>query len=282
MHSIYRVLKNTILLGIVVLAISSCDKLSRPAIGDYPKDSNPPGGPLKFFTAFDGDNSNPSMAAVDSIRANFGVVTDGTFVPGGIEGNCWQGAPTAFIQYPGPNDFTQSSSFTISFWIKKTPQPAGSGTQFAFSLNRKDYSWTNTKLFLEFEDAGNPSTTALAAAKFYVMDQWVEYTKHTASEDRMPKVLDGTWHHLAFTYDGTDSKLLAYIDGVLFHTDTVGAPLGPVDFGSFDDFTIGGPNQYTHDKNTWMGFWDGQIDQFRLYGTVLAPADIQALYNSKQ
>lgn len=271
------------LAGVVVLAISSCDKLSRPALGDYPKDSNPPGGPLKFFAAFDGANTNPSMAAVDSIRANFGVVTDGSFVTGGIEGNCWQGSPTAYIQYPGPNDFTRATSFTVSFWVKKTPQAAGSGTNFAFAINSSKYSWTNLKLFLEFEDAGNPSTTAMAAAKFYVDDQWIEYTKHTATDDRMPNVLNGSWHHLAFTYDETTSTLLAYIDGTLFHTNKVGNPgIGKADFSNCTGFTIGGPGAEAQGANGWMGNLDGQLDQFRLYSGVLSPADVQALYNGKQ
>ena len=51
--------------------IFSCQNLDRPELGDYPKDSNQPGGPLKFYVAFDGTTSNPLMNAVDSIRAKF-------------------------------------------------------------------------------------------------------------------------------------------------------------------------------------------------------------------
>jgi Concanavalin A-like lectin/glucanases superfamily len=274
--------KNVVLAFVLVIAFASCQKFSRPALGDYPKDTNPPGGPLKFYAAFDGENSNPSLAAVDSIRANFGSVTDGGFASGGIEGNCWQGSSTAFIQYPLPNDFTKATSFTVSLWIKKTPQAAGSGTNFAFALNSSKYSWTNLKLFLEFEDAGNPSTTDLAAAKFYINDQWIEYTKHATTEDRMPNVLNGSWHHLAFTYDETTSTLLAYIDGALFHTDIVGGGLGKADFSNCTGFTIGGPGVEAQDANGWMGNLDGELDQFRLYDTVLSAADIMALYNNKQ
>ena len=263
-----RITKNALLLLAFVIAISSCQKIEHPALpSDYPKDSNPPGGPLKFYVAMDG-------TSVDSVRANFGAENNVTYVDGGISGKAYQGSPTSYIKYGKPNDFTNSTSFTISFWIKKTPQPAGSGTNFAFSLNAKDYSWTNTKLFLEFEDWSTPT---VGNCKFYIMDQWIEYT----NANGMPNVLNGSWHHLAFTYDGTNSHLVSYIDGVLFKTNTVGT-LGPVNFGDYSDFTIGGTDQYTHDKNTWMGFFDGQIDQFRLYGTVLSPADIAALYASKQ
>lgn len=251
-----------------VIAISSCQKIVHPALpANYPKDANPPGGPLKFYAAMDG-------SSVDSVRANFGVDHNVTYVDGGISGKAYQGSSTSYIKYAKPNDFTNSTSFTISFWIKKTPQPAGSGTNFVFSLNARGYSWTNTKLFLEFEDWSTPT---LGNCKFYIMDQWIEYV----NANGMPNVTNGNWHHLAFTYDGTNSHLIAYIDGVMFRTNTVGT-LGPVNFGSYDDFTIGGPNQYTHDQNTWMGFSTGELDQFRLYGTVLSPADIAALYANKQ
>jgi hypothetical protein len=255
------------------LTITSCQKMSRPAFSDYPKDSNPPGGPLKFYVAFDGTTSNPLMNAVDSTRANFPSTNTGAYEDG-ISGKCYKGAANKFAKYAGANEFTKANSFTISFWIKKTPQAAGSGTNFAFCLNKKDYSWTNAKLFLEFEDW---STTSLGNCKFYIMDQWVEYI----NANGMPNVLNGSWHHLAFTYTGSSSTLKAYIDGNLFKSNVIGG-LGNINFGDFDDFTIGGPSQYTHDKNTWMNFWEGNIDQFRLYNTVLTDSEVNALFTGKK
>lgn len=279
MNKIKNHVKNAVLLLVLFITVSSCQKLARPAMGAYPADANPPGGPLKFYVAFDGASTNILMNSVDSIRANFPSSVTGSIVDGGISGKCFKGSATAYAKYPGANDFTKSGSFTVAFWMKKTPQPSGSGTNFAFSLNAKGYSWTNTKMFLEFEDW---STTSVGNCKFYLMDNWTEYV----NANGMPNVTNGNWHHLAFTYDGSSSTLKAYIDGTLFKTNSVGGgTLGPVNWGNFDDFTIGGPNQYTHDNNSWMGFWDGSsnyLDQFRLYGTVLADGDIAALYNGKK
>jgi hypothetical protein len=260
--------------SVLLLGLMSCQKMGKPALGKYPVDSNPPGGPLKFYVAFDGTGSNGLLNAVDSIKAGFPNSNTGSSADG-ITGKCYQGSATAFVTYPSPNDFaTSSTSFTIAFWMKKTPQTAGSGTNFAFSLNAKGYSWTNTKLFLEFEDW---STLTTGNCKFYLMDQWIEYT----NANGMPNVTNGQWHQLTFTYDGPSSTLKAYIDGSIFHTDVVNG-LGPVTFGDFTDFTIGGPSQYTHDQNSWMGFWEnGYIDQFRMYNTVLSSSDVTALYNSK-
>ncbi|MEI9957719.1 MAG: LamG domain-containing protein [Ferruginibacter sp.] len=274
MNANIKMLKNALMILALFFAASSCKKTVKPALGDYPKDASTPGGPLKFYVAFDGTTTNPLMNGVDSTRANFPASNTGG-VTDGISGKAYKGSETAVATYAGVNEFTSSSNFTIAFWIKKLPQAAGKGTNFAFCLNAKGYSWTNCKLFLEFEDY---STTALGAGKLYIMDQWTEYINGNS----MPNVLNGNWHHLAFTYNSASSTLIAYIDGAMFRTNTVGAPLGAPNFGSFDNFTIGGISQYTHDNNTWMNNWDGNIDQFRLYSTVLSAADITALYNSKQ
>ncbi len=281
-----KITRYAMLIGILALAISSCKKLDRPALGDYPKDANPPGGPLKFFVAFDGAGTNAQMNAVDSIRANFpSSNTAGTI--DGIAGKAYKGSETVFTQYASANDFIKSTSFTISFWVKKTPQAAGKGTNFAFALNAKGYSWTNLKMFLLFEDAGNPSTVDSAAVKFYLLDQWFEFT----GTKRMKNVLNGSWHHLAFTYNEATSTLIPYIDGAVptnlptgFGNVTNGAnPRGKLDFGTdITGLTIGGAGTVAKDANGWMGNFDGQLDQFRMYNTVLSPAQITALYTGKQ
>lgn len=289
MKFIIKASKSALSILLLGMAVTSCQKMTQPALGNYPKDANLPGGPLKFFTAFDGTNANKSMASVDSIKANFGVVNGGSFVSGGVEGNCFQGSPTSFVQYPSANDFASVTSFTVSFWVKKTPQAAGLGTNFAFSLNSGGYSWTNIELFLEFEDAGNPSTVDSAACKFYILDQWFEFIKNSSKDTRMPKVLNGQWHHLAFTYDETNSKLYTYIDGALFQgtrsdvTDVTnnGAPRGKLAFTNINGLTIGGPSKVANTANSWMGNFDGSIDQFRLYGKALSAAEVAALYNGK-
>jgi len=248
-------------------------------LGDYAKDQDPhfplyPGGPLKFFAAFDGTGTDPLRNGVDSIRANFPATNTGA-IADGISGKCFKGSETALATYAGINDFTKYKNFTLAFWMKKSPQAAGKGTNFAFCLNAKGYSWTNCKMFLEFEDY---STAALGAGKFYIMDQWTEYI----NANSMPNVLNGNWHHLAFTYDGASLKL--YIDGTLFRTNALTVPFntGTDPYGSFESFTIGGLSKYTHDNNTWMNNFDGSIDQFRLYGTTLTAAEVGALFSNKQ
>src|SRR5574343_543576 len=90
--------RSALLLLVIFVALSSCRKLSRPALGDYPQDANPPGGALKFYAAFNGTTSNPLMNAVDSIRANF--PSDNPFTTeAGVAGKSVTGVNKKYIKY---------------------------------------------------------------------------------------------------------------------------------------------------------------------------------------
>ena len=43
----------------------------------------------------------------------------------------------------------------------------------------------------------------------------------------------------------------------------------------------GGPSAPAHTANDWMGTFDGELDQFRMYNKALSADDVMALYNGK-
>ena len=274
-------LKNLALITFSI-AVASCQKMDRPVLGDYPPDTNPPGGPLKFYAAMDGSN-------VDSIRANFGTNTNVSFVDG-ASNEAMKAGSDGYIVYPSANDFSKSSSFTIAFWVQRDgPNPAGGGTAFAFGLSTTTDIWTSMNIFLEFEDAGNPSSKDSASAKFYLMDQWFEFTKTSAIDKRMPKVLDGNWHHLAFVYDATTSTLTPYIDGNVPTNlpDGFGKFAnngGVVNLSTSAGLVVGGPGHFAVGKtpDSWMGNFNGGIDQVRFYGEALSAAEVADLFAGKE
>jgi hypothetical protein len=272
------------------LLLFSCQKLDRPSLADYPKDSNPPGGPLKFYAAFDGTSSDPLKNAVDSIRANFAADNPFTSVEG-IAGKAVKGVSSKdkAIKYPSANDFSKSTSVTVAYWMKNTPATDGE-PEFHFSLPSKDF-WHESALFLLVEkggpDAGN-STVDSMACTFAVQDNWVEFR----GVNRLRKALDGNWHHVAFVYDETTSKVSAYVDGVaVSYTGTGNVlksgtnPLGKLKFANVNNFVLGGWNKHTSGtggaQDAWIHSYSGSMDQFRLYGKALSAAEVQALYNSK-
>jgi hypothetical protein len=263
--------------ALIVIIAGSCQKMDRPSLGDYPQDTNPPGGPLKFYAAFDGTTANPLMNAVDSIRANF-PSSNPLASTDGASGKALQGAADKAVNYPGANDFKNATSCTIAMWVNNTVNPR---TELYFSLVDNDY-WHASSAFLLVEHA----TPDKCQLKFALMDHWVEYI-----DNFNEPLFDGQWHHLAFTYDETTSKLLVYFDGQNIPTPGTsgdftsnGAPLGPLNLKNASNLVVSGWNKHaglTGPTDSWISSFSGKMDQFRLYNKVLSPGEIQALYNSR-
>lgn len=276
-------------LGIALLA-TSCQKMERPALGDYPQDANPPGGPLKFFVAFDGTTNDPLMNAVDSSRANFPAENPFTSIDG-VSGKAAQGVSQTAIKYGSANDFNSATSFTISFWERNTV-PGGGNPQWLFSLASRDY-WHQSALFLFVDHDGAGSTSSQAVVKMAIQDQWFEFTP---ANGRMPgNLLDGNWHHMAIVYDENTSKITYYVDGqaltglnpALTDVRDGGAPRGPLSFNNTYNFILGGWNKHGNlgqgaPTDAWIESWQGGLDQFRMYSEALSAADIQELFNARK
>lgn len=262
-----------------VMVIAGCQKMDRPELGDYPKDSNPPGGPLSFYAAFDGSSSDALMNGVDSVKANFPQSNPLGSVAG-ISGKAIQGVDGKSIYYPSANDFKNAKSFTIAFWVKR---PAAAGrTEFMFSLKDDTYGWSHSAAFVLVEN----QTATKATMKFGLMDQWLE-------GDFNKPMFDGNWHHIAYVYDQTTSKMTYYFDGAVVtgmtptQTDVKnnGAPRGAVDFSKSTMWIIGGWNKHAGTAgptDDWVKSFAGTLDQFRLYSKALTASEVSALYTNKQ
>lgn len=256
-----------------------CQKMDRPPMADYPEDTNPPGGPLKFYAAYDATN-------VDSIRANFGTDNNITYVEG-VTGKAAQGATDGYIVYPSANDFKRSTSYTIAFWMKKNgPNPAGAGTSFAFGAPSTAGYWHQMEMFMLFEDAGNPSSAALAAVKFCINDSWYEFVQG----NRIPNLLNNQWHHIAISYDAAAANIAFYVDGTPLRTlvPTLAPDYGKftktLDLSKMGGLVVGGAGHYAAGKtpDSWMGNFGGTLDQFRLYGEALSAAQVNELFTGKK
>ena len=273
-----KINQSAIVLLSFCMIVLSCQKMDRPALGDYAKDANPPGGPLKFYVAFDGTTADPLMNAVDSIRANFPSANPLASTTG-ISLKGVQGASGKAIKYTSANDFKASTSATISMWVNNTVNP---NTELYFSLASKDY-WHGSSAFLLVEHAAIDKCTF----KFALQDHWVEYTNQSFTKP----LFNGQWHHLAFTYNETTSKLSVYFDGQEVPTPgtsgtftTGGAPMGKLNLASSSNLVISGWNKHAGIEgptDAWISSFSGKMDQFRLYGKALTASEILALYNSK-
>lgn len=257
------------------ILLFSCQKLDRPALADYPKDANPPGGPLKFYASFDGTGTDPLKNVVDSIRANF--ATDNPLVSvTGISGKGIQGNGSKAIKYPSANDFKGSTSCSISMWVNNT---VNTNTELYFSLANKDF-WHESGAFLLVEHATVDSCTF----KFALMDKWIEYNDKSFKRP----LFNGQWHHLVFTYDETTSTPKIYFDGAEVPLPPNAAKnfagLGKLNLKNAGNLVIGGWNKHASlsgPTDGWINGFSGKMDQFRLYGKALSASEVLALYNSK-
>ena len=270
--NINKIYRNATLILAIALAITGCKKLDRPELGDYPKDLNPPGGPLKFYAALDGGR------VVDSIRANFGIEKDITYVDG-VSGKAakFDIAKKGNIVFPSANDFGTQTDITVSMWINagtiamKDADKANGVIAFGNTSN----FWGNLTVFIESEKSRADSMFL----KVVLGGEFVTYE----GTKRIPRLYDNKWHHMAYTYQPSDSSYKFFVDGALYDQRTL--PKKAV-FKEASVFVVGGFQQAasiqgTYADNTWMSPFTGAIDQVRLYGKLLSPTEITQLYTSK-
>ena len=88
------------------------------------------------------------------------------------------------------------------------------------------------------------------------------------------------WHHLAFTYDGTQSghvdKIKIYLDGAPQTLSTGGGTNPSQLYNSDGNGAIG---TYVYSGGTTAG-WDGKIDEVALWASALSEETIQAIYDT--
>ena len=275
-----------IVLSVLLIAVvaTSCQKMDKPELGNYPVDANPPNGPLKFYVAFDGTTTNPLMNAVDSIRANFPSDNPFTTVDG-IKGKGVTGVNQKFIKYPSFNSWASSSSFTISIWYKKDGQTKNNngtnGPEYLLSMKAvNNFHWSNAVGFVFLE--GN--NTACAVKTMFVSnagDAWFTWE----GGQSIAGLCDNNWHHLVLTYDETTSQVKLYIDGVQNPNVKTWGGHGALNLATskISEFRIGAGPSTSYASDDWLACtFKGSLDQLRMYSTVLTQAEIQALFTAKQ
>jgi len=274
---------NSCLFSFLALSIlvASCQKTDRPSLGNYPKDANPPGGPLKFFAAFDGTSSNALMNAVDSIRANF--PSNNPLQSGdGISGKAIQGDGTDFIKYSNANDFISTAgSFTLAFWEKRNGIPKGNSAFFFCFASSNGY-WASASMFGLFDWGTNNDSAVIKidCIDSKVADNWFVWAGKTAIHG----IMDNQWHHLAFVYDAGSSVMTLYVDGTANPNTQPWASHGAanMDMSKITEFDIAGNSNIPN--MGWGQDWEtgNYLDQFRLYGTALTADQVKTLYTNKQ
>ncbi len=219
---------------------------------------------LKGFWRF--DDGRGSSTAADSSGFEYngtlsGMDSSSDWVAGSTGTTSYSGTA---LDFDGSNDFVSVNSmpelnsangFTVAAWIKPDVLPfTGYRGVFGRGLTNQRAPWIYgnsgaSNIVIHFE-------TGAGSGDGYIT------TAGTLTQ--------GVWQHIAFTWDGTNVR--AYINGTVdANTDittnrVLAIPDSTVSIGRID-----------YDASS---YWDGQIDDVRVYDRALAPSQISALYSS--
>ena len=162
-----------------------------------------------------------------------------------------------------PAMFRGITAITVATWIKVVtaqtwPRIFDIGVNANTSLNPKTGTNTNTYMNLVPQDENSKLVFAITKAGYPGEQQLLTATPTT-----------GVWKHVAIVLSSGTGTM--YIDGGTT-TATSSIALRPADLGTID-YAFIGKCQFSTDP-----YFDGQIDDFRVYNRALSASEIQALY----
>jgi hypothetical protein len=200
--------------------------------------ADPP--PLSLVAAYAFDEGAGSIANDSSGNGHFGEISGATWASGRYGGALSFNGTNASVLLGSLGTFYQSG-FTLEAWVNKT------------SATKNDVgvvgSWTGS----------GPMIWVDHLATRYHLTLGGGYSGYL---DSGQSPVAGQWQHLAATYDGTTARF--YIDGTQVASRTNGS------VGSSDMWRIGAYG------SSPGGFFDGLIDDVRIYDEPLSGSEIQA------
>ena len=166
---------------------------------------------------------------------------------------------TRAIILDGTDDYVEiprsiEDDFTLAFWIKTT-QKAGTAGQWYDGIGLVDGNASGT-----MDDFG----ASLLGGKFTFGVGNPDTTISSVSD-----VNDGTWHQVAATRDGATGQIKLYVDGV-----EENSAVGPQ--GARNAVSVLHIGKLQSDS----GYFNGSIDDLRLYNYILSAADIAYLVST--
>ena len=206
--------------------------------------------------SFDGPDISGTTAYDRSGNANNGTLTGS---PSLIAGRIGQG-----MSFDGVNDYANitsadsikfTSTFSASAWIN--PDSITVTEKFSGIVGKGGYGLNSGwELVLNRDNTGAAAIGTLG----FVVKQTDVYTSTVLSV--------GRWYHVVVTFDGSTKRI--YLNGVLDNSEAGGS------FTADDQLVYIGvrnPAEYH------FGYFEGDMDDVRIYNRALSTSEIQMLYN---
>ena len=171
-------------------------------------------------------------------------------------------ASSAYVSLPVAM-FAKATDITIATWVNVTTSQNWERI-FDVGVNAKLAANTSTgtkymNLVPKNDNTTNPSLAFAISKDGYGSEQVLTSTALST----------GTWKHVAVVLSSGQGSI--YVDGALAAGPSA-VSLRPSDLGTID-YAYLGKSQFTADP-----YFDGQLDEVRVYGRALSAAEIKALY----
>jgi len=188
--------------------------------------------------------SDYSSHGNDGTLTNMDPATD--WVPGQIDGALEFDGGTEYVLVPHDPSLSRTNQLTVAAWIYK-----GSTVGYDSVLS-KGTSGNDQNYWFGTDDDK-------IAFGFY----------HGGFEEFKfdPDLQIATWYHIAATYNIAKERVRVYLDGAEVDNWATNKTLDT----NTEDLYIG--------RSQHGEYWDGKLDDVRIYNRVLDPAEIQALYD---
>jgi hypothetical protein len=220
----------------------------------------------------------PADGYPTDIQSNHGqVLTNITYAPSEVGQSFVFGGTSSSITVTDSADLTPAA-VTVDFWFKSNINLPDVNNHpevpFIFKLNPFDDANAVSKGYDFFYQFG---------AIGFGLPRAGGFRNIVYSSDGGTAITAGTWHHVAGTYDPTDTSFSAqklYLDGVLVNS---GANFGAiqyqqaaVQFGTV--FNAANFGTGTNPNHTY--FFNGQLDEIEIHNRALSASEIQAIFNA--
>ena len=181
----------------------------------------------------------------DVIVTNNGATYSAT---GGKLGGCYNFTTTSWQRITFPYSLANKSKFSVCLWIK-IPGTTITGFPFGFCHSGDYWQFITYNNSVGIRDNASGST---GTRKDYSLGSFVA----------------NQWTHLTFTYNAGTLKI--YKDGVLFSTNSTGGT-------AMNDYTIAGSGLGEPITNSSSYYFNGSINDFRVYDHCLSPMEVKQL-----
>lgn len=274
-----------------LLLLSSCSKDDNSSGNDGKIDPSTVAA-TNLIAYFSFDAEPAANAAVDKTNGSITYtkkVGPGAFVPG-RRGNAYQGnALQSYLEYAvGTGTALKTlDEFSLACWIK-TPVTT-SGACKIFTINGGDSFMGALALMQESQALGDS-----VDMKFYLFDSASPAWKGQDIRKNKTAFLNDKWFHLVALYRKATSTMEFFANGKLVYSAvkyadaapagggaqpllegvTLGSDMTKIHFGAWTQQIAGAPE-------SWMTYYKGMVDEFRIYNKALSEAEVQSLYDAE-